>query len=271
MKIGPGHVAVVTGAASGIGRATAGAFVARGAKVVLVDIEEGPLAEAVASLDAQGAEVLGVPADVAREADIVAVAERALSRFGAVHVLHNNAGVVVNGLVQDIPQDVWDWVVGVNFWSALYGIRAFLPVIEAQGEGHVVNTASTAGLQANARIGPYNVSKSALIALSETLRLELEARRSPVGVTVVCPGPVKTAIVGAERNRPASIAKEETEDERAFKADRAQNLLTVGLDTAPVAEQILDAVERGRFWVLTHPEWRDLMVQRAQSMGAELP
>ena len=197
-----GRVAVVTGAASGIGKAVATALAGEGMKVVLADIEQVALDAAVAGLADAGHEVLGVRTDVSDAASIDALAAATIERFGAVHVVHNNAGVVAAGAVEELGLDTWEWVLGVDLWSVIYGVRTFLPLIKEAGEGHIVSTASVAGLQASAGIGPYNVAKFGVVALSETVRAELDAAKSPIGCSVLCPGAVDTQIVQADRNRP---------------------------------------------------------------------
>ncbi len=167
-----GKVAVVTGAASGIGRATATRLAEEGMKVVMADIEEAALEGAVAELAGAGHEVLGVPTDVSDWEAVSRLADSTMKAFGGVNVVHNNAGVVVSGPVAELTLADWEWVLGVDLWSVVYGVKAFLPLIRKAGEGHIVNTASTAGLQASETIAPYNVAKFGVVALTETLRAE---------------------------------------------------------------------------------------------------
>jgi NAD(P)-dependent dehydrogenase (short-subunit alcohol dehydrogenase family) len=263
-----GRVAVVTGAASGIGRATAEAFAAEGMKVVLADIEEPVLARVVGEMRAHGAEVLGVPTDVSSASSVASLAEAAVSTYGAVHLLHNNAGVVAGGPIADLPLAVWEWVLGVDLWSVIHGIRSFLPIIEAQGEGHIVNTASTAGLQAAATIAPYNVAKFGVVAVSETLAQELAARQSPIGCSVLCPGAVDTGIVRSDRNRPADVgaAHVATPEEAAFQERAGALLAATGLAPATVAAMVVAAVRAQRFWIVTHEPWLDVLAARVEAM-----
>ena len=261
-------VAVITGAASGIGRAMAIACGQSGMKVVLADIEQDALDSAVHDLQTDGCEAIGLRTDVSNEADIEALAATALAHFGTVHLVHNNAGVVSSGPIDLLDQATWNWVLGVDMWSVLYGIRTFLPILKAQGEGHIVNTASSAGLQAAPNIGPYNVAKFGVVALSETLAAELQAEKSPVGVSVLCPGAVNTQIVDAERNRPAHVAASyrDTDQARAFRERAGTMLAQAGLDPSDVAAMVLDAVVDRKFWIITHPRWIDVMEARVAAM-----
>jgi len=258
-----GKVAVVTGAASGIGRATATLLAEQGMRVALADIDVDSLATTVDEMRGAGHEVIGVPTDVRSPEAIDALRDATLAAFGSVHVVHNNAGVVASGLTEEISLDLWNWVLDVDLWSVIHGVRTFTPLLTAQGEGHIVNTASTAGLQANPGIGPYNVAKFGVVALSETLRLELEG--SGVGVSVLCPGPVNTRIVEAERNLPPGIAPSTGAVADRFRSG-AGAMLAVGLDPGEVAAMVLDAILTNRFWILTHPGWCDRMAERVAQM-----
>ena len=258
------RVAVVTGAASGIGRATATRLAAEGMRVVVADIDAVALQNTADELGADGREVVAVPTDVSSQEAIEALRDATLDAFGAVHVVHNNAGVVASGPVEEISLDLWKWVLDVDLWSVIHGVRAFAPLLKSQGEGHIVNTASTAGLQANAGIAPYNVAKFGVVALSETLRVELDG--TGVGVSVLCPGPVNTKIVQAERNLPAGIAASSGAVADRFRGGAGAMLASQGLDPADVAHMVLDAILTDRFWIITHPEWLDTMASRAAAM-----
>jgi NAD(P)-dependent dehydrogenase (short-subunit alcohol dehydrogenase family) len=268
MKDLTGRVAVVTGAASGIGRATATRFAEEGMKVVLADIEEQALTDAVDTLRSAGHQVIGVPTNVADWAAVQALAQATMDAFGAVHVVHNNAGVVVSGPIAELSLADWEWVLGVDLWSVIYGIKAFLPLIKRAGEGHVVNTASTAGLQSSATIAPYNVAKFGVVAITETLRLELEAEHSPVSASVLCPGAINTRIVTSERNRAPESAQEHqsSEAERAFMKRAGRLLAEQGKDPAEVADLVVKAILADEFWILTHPEWKNLLKERVAAM-----
>ena len=178
-------VAVVTGAASGIGRATAAVLAGEGMRVVVADIDAAGLQVVADDLRQAGHEVLAVPTDVSSPAAIEALRDAALDAYGAVHVVHNNAGVVASGLIEEISLDLWRWVLDVDLWSVIHGIRTFVPLLKQQGEGHIVNTASTAGLQAVPGLAPYNVAKFGVVALTETLRMELAG--TGVGASVRAP------------------------------------------------------------------------------------
>src|SRR5713226_3989798 len=199
-----GRVAVVTGGASGIGKALAEAFAGEGAKVVVADLDEAGMAGVVAGIRGRGGEALAVRADVTDLASVQALAERAFGAFGRVHVLCNNAGVALwGGLETATPRD-WQWVLGVNLWGVIHGLEAFLPRMIAQKEpGHIVNTASMAGLVATRGLGIYNTSKYAVVGLSETLAKDLAPHG--IGVSVLCPMGVATRIGASDRNRPQHL------------------------------------------------------------------
>ncbi len=258
-----GRVAVVTGAGSGIGLATATRFAQEGMKVVLADIESEPLDAAVAKLTAAGHEVLGVRADVSRPEQIQALADRTIDAFGQVHVVHNNAGVVRAGRIAELTVADWEWVLGVDLWSVIHGVTIFLPLIREAGEGHVINTASSAGLQASPEIGPYNVAKFGVVALTETLQMELQAEKSPIGASVLCPGAIDTRIAESERNRPDATT--ETETNRRFQ-EMAGKVVGRGHPPESVAELVVSAIRTQQFWILTHPAWIDVLRRRVDGM-----
>ncbi len=258
-----GRVAVVTGAASGIGLAVASRLAQEGMRVVLADIERGPLADAVAKLEGAGHEVLGVPTDVSKWEDLQRLADRTVSTFGQVNVVHNNAGVVRAGRLEELTLADWEWVIGVDLWSVIYGVKTFLPLIRKAGEGHIVNTASSAGLQASSEIGPYNVAKFGVVALTETLQLELAADQSAIGASVLCPGAIDTQITESERNRPEPAA--ETETNRRF-SKMAGQVVGQGHSPESVAELVLAGIRDQSFWILTHPEWIDVLRRRVEGM-----
>lgn len=259
-----GKVGIVTGGASGIGRAVARAMAAEGMRVVIADIETDALAVTCEDLRADGFDVLGVRTDVSSPESIEALAGATLDRFGAIDVVHNNAGVVSAGLAEDISLAAWRWVIDVDLWSVIYGALTFLPILKKQGSGHIINTASTAGLQANAGIGPYNVAKFGVVAMSETMRLECEG--SGVGVSVLCPGAVNTQIVDAERNRPATVPASTGATAERFYSGAGALLRAEGLAPSHVAAMVVDAVITDRFWVLTHPGWLDVLDRRIAGM-----
>ncbi|MEV5354944.1 SDR family NAD(P)-dependent oxidoreductase [Streptomyces sp. NPDC052693] len=255
MKELRGRVAVVTGGASGIGHALAQRFIAEGMKVVIADIEEKALDEAVASLGAGGAQVHGVRTDVSRAEDVEALARATLDRFGGVHVVCNNAGVESGAPFLDIPLSTWEWVLKVNFWGVLHGCRTFLPLLKEQGEGHIVNTASTAAFATGLpTFAPYSVSKFAVHALSENLDIELRTAGEPVGVSLLVPGMTKSRMADAERNRPEGVPLSEAPERRAVLDMIRGAMRDNGLDPSVTADQVVDAILNDRFFVLTHPE-----------------
>ncbi|MGH7320275.1 MAG: SDR family NAD(P)-dependent oxidoreductase [Candidatus Rokuibacteriota bacterium] len=242
------RVAVVTGGGSGIGRALAMALAREGARVVVADVEPAALTETVTAITRAGGEALGVPTDVADLASVEALADRAFTRFGVVHLLCNNAGVVVHGGLETATHQDWQWVIGVNLWGVIHGLEAFLPRMIAQRQGgHIVNTASMAGLIASQGLGVYNTTKYAVVGLSETLAKDL--RPYGIGVSIVCPMGVATRIREAERNRPAALR-----NRADAPTDAEVNLIGRTLTPDEVAEQVLDAIRTGELYVITHQE-----------------
>ena len=260
-----GKVAVVTGGASGIGNAVAERLAAEGMKLVLADVERGPLDEAVEKLAAGGAEVIGVQTDVSQADEMDALAEQTLERFGAVHVVHNNAGVAGGGTMWELTTRDWEFVLRPNLWGVIHGIRVFVPHLVRQGEGHVVNTASMAGLISVPGMGPYNVTKHAVVTLSETLFGELAAAGLDVGVSVLCPGFVNTRIGESDRNRPEELRNPgqpvATPEEREQRRKMASQFMSNAMRPQDVAEKVLDAIRTRRFYILTH-DGTEAAVQR---------
>jgi NAD(P)-dependent dehydrogenase (short-subunit alcohol dehydrogenase family) len=259
-------VAVITGAASGIGRSLATRFLAAGMKVVLADLDDVTLRATAAALSEGGAEVLAVRTDTSSEADVQALAAATLDRFGAAHVLCNNAGVVGKGDAWRGPFSAWEWVVGINLYGVLHGVRAFLPIMEDQGEGHIVNTASMAGLVALPGAAPYNVTKSGVVALSESLFIELRSSGSPVGVSVLCPGFVRTNLFETQRwdERLGAEPAESASPVAQMIDGLLRQSVHDGTDPADVASQVVDAIRADQFWILTHPEMRHAPVERME-------
>lgn len=246
-----GRVAVVTGGASGIGRALGRRFAADGMRVVLADVEAAPLAETVADLEASGAAVVGVEADVSVAADVERIRDRAMDAFGAVHVVCNNAGVGGGGIV-DAPLALWEWTIGVNLMGVVHGVHTFLPLLLEQDEGHIVNTASLAGLGGVAGLGIYCTTKFAVVGLSESLHHDLAARGSAVGVSVLCPGFVQTRIGESARNAPATVAEWVDTPGAQATAEFARALTAAGIAPEVVATAVRDAILDGTFYVVPH-------------------
>jgi NAD(P)-dependent dehydrogenase (short-subunit alcohol dehydrogenase family) len=260
-----GRVAVVTGAASGIGRGVADAFVAAGMKVVLADVQEDALEHAAKELLDAGADALAVPTDVADPDAVTRLRDAALDRFGAVHVLCNNAGVGGFARVETLTLDHWHWVLGVSLWGVINGLTAFLATLLAQDEAHVVNTASFGGFLPTRGLAPYGAAKAAVISLSESLYLELQDAGSAVGVTVLCPGPVATAIATDERNLPAGMVRRaELDSAPQMVARRDQNAerMEAGKPPAEVAAMVLTAIRERQFYLHTAPELLPLLDAR---------
>ena len=271
MKDLQGKVAVVTGGASGIGKAVAAKAAGEGMKVVIADIEEGALKDAERELAGGGADVLAVQCDVAEGDSVRALRDRALDRFGAVHLVHNNAGVGLGGPIWEVPESDWRWILGVNLWGVVHGIAAFVPLLVEQGEGHVVNTASIAGLASAPFLGPYNASKQAVVAMSETLYKDLQAGGvTGVGVSVLCPGFVQTRIAESDRNRPAWAPDREVEGAPEMRA-AIQAMVENGIATASVADAVLDAVRNDTFYILTHPELDEAVRTRFEDILGRRP
>jgi NAD(P)-dependent dehydrogenase (short-subunit alcohol dehydrogenase family) len=264
-----GKVAVVTGAASGIGKALSAAFVDVGMKVVLADVEAAALESAAEELRGQGADVFAVTADVAQAADVERIGMAAMDVFGALHVACNNAGVSGGGLSWEIDLETWRWIIDVDLWGVIHGVRSFTPLIIASGGGHIVNTASMAGLTSNPFMGPYNVAKHGVVTLSETLSVELQMTHPEVGVSVLCPGWVRTKINESERNRPDlpdAVDVEETGEGLLAMKEMINSWIAEGLQPAHVASLVVEAMRENRFYVLTHPEWQGMIQDRIDRM-----
>lgn len=261
-----GKIAVVTGAASGIGLATSERFAAAGMSVVMADIEADVLLAAATRLRDAGATVEPVVMDVSDVAQVEALRDTTVSTFGAVHVLFNNAGVGgTGGPTYRTPSAVWDWVVGVDLLGVAYGVSTFVPLMVDQGSGHVVNTASEAGLCATPMLGAYHAAKYGVVGLSEAMAMELAG--TGVGVSCLCPELVATKIFESTRNAPAHLGLPAPDP--VPMAALETMLRTTALDPAVVAGQVVDAVENDRFWILTHDVTRDRVRHRNGSLEAE--
>jgi len=250
------RVAVITGGGSGIGRALVDVFVREGARIVVADIDEAAAVEAADAVRAGGGTAIAVRTDVTDRAQVQALADRAFTEMGAVDVLCNNAGVAAWGGIEKATYRDWQWVLGVNLWGVIHGLEAFLPRMIASGRrGHVVNTASMAGLVATRGLGVYNTSKYAVVGLSETLVKDLAPYG--IGVSVLCPLGVATRIRDSQRNRPAHLRNEEA-------AAQPVTLDGSTLMPAVVAEMVLSAVLENRLYVITHPEALEAIRRRFQ-------
>ncbi len=251
-----GKVAVITGAGSGFGREFARHAHDLGMKLVLADVETQALNAVVAELGADGATVIGEVVDVAHGEDVQRLAERAYAEMGAVHLLFNNAGVGSGGLVWENSDRDWQWVLGVNLWGVIHGLRHFVPRMIAQGgPGHIVNTASVAGLVCAPNMGVYNVSKHAVVALTETLQHDLRMAGATLGVSLLCPAYVPTGIAHSHRNRPAQLQSgEPTASQRLAHAAISKAVEGGKLSAAEVARLTFEAIASDRFYVLTHPQ-----------------
>lgn len=261
-----GGVAVVTGGASGIGRALVERFAAEGMRIAVADVEAGPLAEVAASLRAGGTEVLDVVVDVADAAAVDAFAAAVHDRFGAVDVLCNNAGVAGGGPAWALTLDDWRWVLDVNLWGVIHGVRAFVPAMVERGSGHVVNTASMAGLSAAPFLGAYAASKWAVVGLSETMFHELGMLAPGVGVSVLCPAWVSTRIHESGRNRPGHVAETWRPDGDPEMPSPVADAVRAGKDPADVAAAVVEAIHDRRLWILTHPEAMGVLADRADAL-----
>ncbi|SFK77117.1 NADP-dependent 3-hydroxy acid dehydrogenase YdfG [Geodermatophilus ruber] len=255
MKDLVGKVAVVTGGASGIGYAMAARFHAEGMKVVVADIEDDALVAAVARLSADGGAVVGQRTDVSDLASVESLAERAVGEFGRVDVLCNNAGVDTGGSFLGIPDTGWRWVMDVNFYGVLNGCRVFLPLLAQQDEGHIVNTGSVASFHSGTpTMTPYCVSKFAVLGLTECLDIELRATGSPVRVSLLAPGPVRTRMPQAERNLPSHVPPAAEPERLAVLEGLARKATDEGLEPSHVAAMVVEAVREERFFILPHPD-----------------
>jgi NAD(P)-dependent dehydrogenase (short-subunit alcohol dehydrogenase family) len=271
MKDLKSKVAVITGAASGIGRALAERCAREGMKVILADVEPGALAEVEANLQAAGGTALAVRTDVSQAKDVEALAQKTLEAFGAVHLLCNNAGVATTGAVWESSLTDWEWVLGVNLWGVIHGVRIFVPILLAQDtECHIVNTASMSGLCSFPGAGVYGVTKHGVVTLSETLHHELAERGGKVKVSVLCPGLVKTRIVDGARNRPerlAATAPMGPVEAAGWETLRQQ--MQTAMPPAQVADEVFRAIREERFYILTHPEGKDWIRTRMEDILQE--
>ncbi|MGH8809580.1 MAG: SDR family oxidoreductase [Noviherbaspirillum sp.] len=262
MKNFQNKVAVITGGASGFGREFANIGAQLGMRLVLADVQQDALDNAQAELEAQGAQVLAVRCDVRKAEQVQALADATMEKFGAVHLVFNNAGVGSGGLIWENSIADWEWVLGVNLWGVIHGVRVFTPLMlecakkEADYEGHIVNTASMAGLLNAPNMGIYNVSKHAVVSLSETLYQDLQLIKAPIGASVLCPYFVPTGISQSHRNRPDDVKEDAgpTVSQRAAQAVSERAVSSGKVSAAQVAERTFDAIKSGSFYIYSHPQ-----------------
>jgi NAD(P)-dependent dehydrogenase (short-subunit alcohol dehydrogenase family) len=270
-------VAVITGAASGIGFGLAERCAQEGMKIVLADVEEEVLQQAETQIRSIGVDTLAVKTDVSKAEEVEALVKKTIERFGAVHLLCNNAGVAGGGTVWDSTLADWRWVLGVNLWGVIHGLHYFVPIMLNQDtECHIVNTASTAGLIASPRMAPYAVSKHGIVAISETLYKQLEERKTKIGVSVLCPGYVRTRLTESDRNRPKELLEDVNGDSGSWDEemqaflDKARQLVEGGIPPKHVAEMIFSAVRDNRFYVFPNAgDFKLLMQARMEDILQE--
>jgi NAD(P)-dependent dehydrogenase (short-subunit alcohol dehydrogenase family) len=267
-----GRVAVITGGASGIGLALAKRLGAEGMKLVIADIDEGALKAATGELEAAGYPVLAKRTDVAKAADIQALADAAVARFGAVHLLINNAGVGGFQHFETTSAQTWEWTIGVNLWGVIHGCRIFMPILQAQDEAHIVNTASVAGIYSYNYLHPYNAAKAAVVALTEGMWREFATEKPNVGVSVVLPASVDTGITNDERNAPAGhVSRADADPSLAEFRKLYVAGIAAGKSATEVADIVVDGVRAKQLHIFTHPETKALVTMRAEDIAAGLP
>lgn len=269
MKTLEDKIAVVTGGASGLGRAMAFHFAREGMHVAIADIEQGRLDEVVTELKGLGVNAIGVRTDVSKSAEVDALAKRVVAELGGVHVVCNNAGVSPLGLVWENTLADWEWMLGVNLWGVIHGLRAFTPLLIAQDEGHIVNTASVAGFINPPNSGMYNVTKHAVVALTETLYHDLGERKSKVSCSVLCPAYVPTGIADSERNRPRELTNppaQKSAEQRAKEAMLQKAVRSGRLSADDIGAAVLAAVKEDRFYILTHPKIKGAIDARMEDI-----
>ncbi len=273
--IGAGRVAVVTGAASGIGAALADGFAAAGSTVVLADVDALAAEAGAQRLRDNGATALAVAVDVADPASVERLAQLTIDQYGRVDVLCNNAGVSTFNLIQDQTLDDWRWVFSVNLWGVVHGLAAFLPILRAQStRSHIVNTASMGGLMSGVPfIGPYAATKAAVVSISETLRQELAAYGLPIGVSVLCPSTTDTRVMESERNRPPELGVETRTDDAEAMRLAIKSMFTAPEGATPehVAAGTLEAILAGEFWIIPNGGERPIVEARFTEALASFP
>jgi NAD(P)-dependent dehydrogenase (short-subunit alcohol dehydrogenase family) len=267
MEITNGMVAVVTGGGSGIGLAMAHSFAQHGCAVVLADVQVDALESAAAAVAEHGGETLAVRTDVSSAEQVAELAQSTIDRFGRVDIVCNNAGVAGGGDAWFGPIEGWEWVVGVNMWGVVHGVRAFLPHLVAGGGGHIVNTASMAGLYAG--LSPvYDATKHAVVAMTESLYTSMQAAGVGVGVSCLCPGWVRTGIIDADRNWPSELGEMPAADAGAeIMRGHIGRAVDEGMQPGAVADLVVDAIRNDRYWIFPHPEWVEIAMERVHRIG----
>jgi NAD(P)-dependent dehydrogenase (short-subunit alcohol dehydrogenase family) len=264
------RVAAVTGAASGLGRSMALAFAAEGMDVALADVDEKGLSSVESEVRSKGVRAFAMRVDVSKAPEVDAFAARALKELKAIHVVCNNAGVSPLGAAWETSVADWQWILGVNLWGVIHGIRAFTPHLVAQNEGHIVNTASVAGLISPPGSGAYNATKHAVVTLSESLYHDLRERNSAVGVSVLCPAYVPTRITESERNRPSDLPVSEKSPETLSREAMLRKAVSSGKISADqVAQAVVAAVKEERFYILTHARIKGAIQARMEDILEE--
>jgi len=274
MKQFEGRVAVITGAASGLGRAFADTAAGLGMKLVLADVDAKALAHTTEALQAQGAEVLSMVVDVSKREHVEELADAAMIRFHGVHLVFNNAGVATGGLIWENTEADWEWVLGVNLWGVIHGVSVFTPIMLACAqrdphyEGHIVNTASMAGLLNAPAMGVYNVSKHAVVSLSESLYHDLRLVEAPIEASVLCPFFVPTGIARSEAHRPHALDNDHgpTASQQAAQALVSKAVDAGKVSPADVARITFDAVREGRFYIYSHPQLLGSVAERMDAI-----
>jgi len=266
-----GKVAVITGGASGIGLGMARAFAGAGMKLVLADLDDAARDAAVAKFRAAGTEAVGQRCDVSVHEQIQDLAKLATDTFGGVHVLCNNAGIGIPTATFPMKLSDWRWILDVDLYGPIYGVEVFLPIMEAQGEGHINSTSSMAGLFAGGFMGAYNVAKHGVVALMATLARDLHGRKSPVTASVLCPGPINTNISRHSVAYRPGRTKPAADGAGAGRAAAGiQKMLEEqGMDPNEVGHLVLDAIRGGQFWILTHPKMAKIITKQTAALAAD--
>ncbi|MCP4314539.1 MAG: SDR family NAD(P)-dependent oxidoreductase [Hyphomicrobiales bacterium] len=262
-----GKVAVITGAGAGLGRGLAHRLGSAGMKIVLSGPTPKRLEETASQLAANNVEALCVQADVSDISQVEALANAALDRFGAVHLLCNNAGVAAFGPIGDMSMDDWRWTISVNLWGPINGVQVFLPIMEKQGEGHICTTASESGLYGAPFLGAYNVSKFGVVGLMSSLERDLRTRKSPVSASVFCPSAMATDVMGTARNRPKDFVTAPMSEATQNFRDVVQGVIANGMNPDDAADFVVEGIRAGKFWIFSHPHVPETALKQATVMA----